>query len=391
MSVLPSAADAGVDTARPVLRVRDLEVRFAVKREGLFSKPAQLHAVDGVSFDVAPGRTLGLVGESGSGKSTTALAAARLIPARGGRVEIDGTDILTLEGETLRQHRRTVQFIFQDPYSSLNPRLRASEIVREPLDRLGDRCAGGAGTAGLGAVPRRGPAPRAAAAVPPPVLRRPAPAARYRPGAGLAAEARDLRRAGLGARRRGAGPDTQPAPAPAARARPHLPVHLPRSGVIQHMCNEVAVMYTGRIVEQARGCACSPIRCTVHEGAPVLGAVGGSEARLPLGANPHHRGSSEPHRPAARLPLRLALPDRRRALPQRDASARRSCRGPPSRLPSRGRGRSPWLRPPRLNVLAETGDRTRIRLRREVAYSIHRDAVPMRIVARTILMLRLTI
>ena len=70
MSAVPNAA-------RPILRVRDLDVRFAVKREGLFSKPAQLYAVDGVSFDISAGRTLGLVGESGSGKSTTALAAAR--------------------------------------------------------------------------------------------------------------------------------------------------------------------------------------------------------------------------------------------------------------------------------------------------------------------------
>ena len=82
MSAVPAAE-------RPVLRVRDLEVRFPVKREGLLAKPSQLYAVDGVSFETAPGRTLGLVGESGSGKSTTALAAARLIPARGGQVEID--------------------------------------------------------------------------------------------------------------------------------------------------------------------------------------------------------------------------------------------------------------------------------------------------------------
>ena len=137
MSIAPSTDRAARSTDRPVLRVRDLEVRFAVKRDGLFSKPAQLYAVDGVSFEIASGRTLGLVGESGSGKSTTALAAARLIPARNGQVEIDGADILSLQGETLRQQRHKVQFIFQDPYSSLNPRLRASEIVREPLDRLG--------------------------------------------------------------------------------------------------------------------------------------------------------------------------------------------------------------------------------------------------------------
>ena len=120
-----------------MLAVEDLVVRFAVKREGLFGKPGQLHAVDGVSFEIGRGRTLGLVGESGSGKSTSALAVARLIPAVSGRVRLGGADLLGLEGEALRDQRRRMQFIFQDPYSSLNPRLRAGAIVREPLDRLG--------------------------------------------------------------------------------------------------------------------------------------------------------------------------------------------------------------------------------------------------------------
>ena len=90
-----------------------------------------------MSFEIGRGRTLGLVGESGSGKSTSALAVARLIPAVSGRVRLGGTDLLGLEGEALRDQRRRMQFIFQDPYSSLNPRLRAGAIVREPLDRLG--------------------------------------------------------------------------------------------------------------------------------------------------------------------------------------------------------------------------------------------------------------
>ena len=120
-----------------MLTVEDLAVRFAVKRDGLFSKPGHLHAVDGVSFEIGRGRTLGLVGESGSGKSTTALAVARLIPVVSGRVRLGGIDLLGLEGEALRDRRRHMQFIFQDPYSSLNPRLRAGAIVREPLDRLG--------------------------------------------------------------------------------------------------------------------------------------------------------------------------------------------------------------------------------------------------------------
>jgi peptide/nickel transport system ATP-binding protein len=82
------------------------------------------------------GKTLGLVGESGSGKTTTGLAIARLVPASGGSVKIMGTEVLGLEGEALRVQRKHIQFVFQDPYSSLNPRLRAGRLVKEALDRL---------------------------------------------------------------------------------------------------------------------------------------------------------------------------------------------------------------------------------------------------------------
>jgi peptide/nickel transport system ATP-binding protein len=92
--------------------------------------------VDGVSLKVEFGKTLGLVGESGSGKTTTGLAIARLVPASGGSIKIMGTEVLGLEGEALRVQRKHIQFVFQDPYSSLNPRLRAGRLVREALDRL---------------------------------------------------------------------------------------------------------------------------------------------------------------------------------------------------------------------------------------------------------------
>ena len=82
------------------------------------------------------GKTLGLVGEAGSGKTTTGLAIARLVPASGGSIKIMGTEVLGLEGEALRVQRKHIQFVFQDPYSSLNPRLRAGRLVREALDRL---------------------------------------------------------------------------------------------------------------------------------------------------------------------------------------------------------------------------------------------------------------
>ncbi|MDU8925863.1 ABC transporter ATP-binding protein [Alisedimentitalea sp. MJ-SS2] len=127
------------ETKTPLLKVENLGVRFAVKRGGGFGHKSWLHAVDDVSFTVNRGETLAIVGESGSGKTTAALAVARLVDAWTGHVDLSGHDILAMEGEELRQVRTKVQFIFQDPYSSLNPRQRAEDIVREPLASLTDK------------------------------------------------------------------------------------------------------------------------------------------------------------------------------------------------------------------------------------------------------------
>ena len=121
----------------PMLELHDVEVRFNLKRAGLFGAVPQLRAVDGVSLAVSKGQTMAIVGESGSGKTTLALAIARLVPVATGKIQMGDVDLLSLQGESLRTHRQHMQFIFQDPYSSLNPRLRAQDIVREPLDRLG--------------------------------------------------------------------------------------------------------------------------------------------------------------------------------------------------------------------------------------------------------------
>ena len=120
-----------------LLKVRDLAVHFPTGRRGMFGRPRKVHAVDGISFDVGRGTTFGLVGESGSGKTTTALAVMRLAPAQAGSIGLGDTELLSLEGEALRHERRRMQMIFQDPYSSLNPRVRAGSIVREPLDLMG--------------------------------------------------------------------------------------------------------------------------------------------------------------------------------------------------------------------------------------------------------------
>lgn len=116
-----------------LLEVRDLTKHFSV-RTGAFSKEkGTVRAVDGVSFDVGAGKTLGLVGESGCGKSTTGRAIMRLIEPSGGQVTFDGKDVRAMSGRRLKAFRRDVQIIFQDPYASLNPRFTVGEIITEPL------------------------------------------------------------------------------------------------------------------------------------------------------------------------------------------------------------------------------------------------------------------
>jgi peptide/nickel transport system ATP-binding protein/oligopeptide transport system ATP-binding protein len=116
-----------------ILSVRGLVKHFPI-RAGLFRKTVgQVHAVCGLSFDVAAGETLGLVGESGSGKSTTARLLLRLIDATTGTVEFRGTDVLSLKAREMRALRRSMQIVFQDPYASLNPRMTVNGIIAEPL------------------------------------------------------------------------------------------------------------------------------------------------------------------------------------------------------------------------------------------------------------------
>ena len=126
-----------------LLDVKNLSVRFPVRKKGGgWGAKSYLTAVDDVSFTVRKGQTLAIVGESGSGKTTAALAIARLVAGETtGEVALEGRDIVPLSREELKPMRRKVQVIFQDPYSSLNPRQRAEDIVREPLDSLTDKSA----------------------------------------------------------------------------------------------------------------------------------------------------------------------------------------------------------------------------------------------------------
>ena len=117
-----------------LLVIDDLHVHYTLARPHLFGARPVLRAVDGVSLSVDRGRTLGLVGESGCGKTTLGLAVLRLVEPTGGRVVFDGVELQSLRGEALLDVRRRMQVIFQDPYSSLNPRQTAGDIVRSPLD-----------------------------------------------------------------------------------------------------------------------------------------------------------------------------------------------------------------------------------------------------------------
>lgn len=118
----------------PLLSVRSLKKHFPVRARGLFRRSHQVvKAVDGVSFDIHEGQTLAIVGESGCGKSTTANVILGLEKPTSGEVLMDGKDVHALKGGDYRAYRRRMQTVFQDPWSSLNPRMRVSEIVGEPL------------------------------------------------------------------------------------------------------------------------------------------------------------------------------------------------------------------------------------------------------------------
>ncbi|PSH58890.1 ABC transporter ATP-binding protein [Phyllobacterium sophorae] len=135
------AADTVQREAEPLLDVRNLTTRFNI-HSGMFGQlEGRVHAVENLSFTLQPGETLSLVGESGCGKSTTGRSIMRLVQAQGGEVLLNGQDVLTMDQKQLRDMRRTMQMIFQDPFASLNPRMTVGAAIAEPYleHKLGTR------------------------------------------------------------------------------------------------------------------------------------------------------------------------------------------------------------------------------------------------------------
>ena len=253
-------ATATQGAATPLIELRNISKRFGerpvgaagrlLQRAGLSRPPAVTRAVDGVDLIVRPGEVVGLVGESGCGKSTLGRVAAGLLTPSGGEVRINGLRPADMTPAQAHQARLKVQMIFQDPYASLNPRLRVDEIVGEAahprpgrpgrVRRLRQRPA---------AARRPGPGP--APALSAPVQRRPAPAHRHRPRAGGAAVHAGLRRGRGRAGRIDPGADPEPVHGPARGPGLTYLFISHDLGVVEHLSDRVVIMYLGRVVETA--------------------------------------------------------------------------------------------------------------------------------------------
>jgi len=133
LAARPDSAPMNGAAASPLLEVRDLVVHFPIRGGAPWRESEVVHAVDGVSFAIRRGETFGLVGESGSGKSTIAKAMLRLCDITAGSIVFEGSELSSMEGEKLRVLRRDLQAVFQEPWMSLNPRMKVGQIVAEPL------------------------------------------------------------------------------------------------------------------------------------------------------------------------------------------------------------------------------------------------------------------
>ncbi len=322
------AAEVGAgDTAMaaestPLLAVKDLQVHFPIRRGLLQRAVGAVRAVDGMSLQLMPGRTLALVGESGCGKTTAGKAMLQLLRPTAGSVRLDGVELTTRSSGELRPLRAKMQMVFQDPFASLNPRLRIGDIIAEGMRALGSggerrqrsrHCAAGRAAAGTGRPARRHGGPLSAR-----VFRRTAPAHRHRPRPGRQSATADLRRADLGAGCVGAGADPQPLVRPAAASSELAYLFITHNiAVVDYLAHDVAVMYLGRVVEC--GSADEVLRSPRHPYTRALLAAvprvdGGRSdvpklaGDMPSPANPPSGCHFHPRCPLADADCRVAYP-----------------------------------------------------------------------------------
>ena len=210
-----------VASVEPLLRADDVRVEFTVRGQGgIFGRKFALKAVDGVTFDVGQGETLGLVGESGCGKSTLARAVLQLIPPTGGHVSWLGSELTGLQSHQMKKHRKDLQIVFQDPLASLDPRMTISTSIAEPLITPPARSVVAETQADRDGDDGKGrPAAKHGQSVSARAFGRPEPARRHRAGHDQQAAADHLRRGRVGARCVGAGPDPGAVEGPARRIR----------------------------------------------------------------------------------------------------------------------------------------------------------------------------
>ena len=209
-----------------LVEVRNLTKVFGSGASIFGKNSGEVRAVDDVSLTIERGETLGLVGESGSGKSTLGRLVLRLIEPTSGEVFYEGKNILQASASEMRRLRRDMQIIFQDPFGSLDPRMRVRDVLAEPF-QVHEKLSSAAGTReDFGTAAGRRPGCLRARALPARVQRRTAPAHRHRPRPRASAQAHRRRRTSLCPRRQRRRADRQPARAPPARVPAHLPLHL---------------------------------------------------------------------------------------------------------------------------------------------------------------------
>ena len=225
-----AARDVGnPDDAKPILQVEDLRKYFPVKSRWLIRRTVgHVQAVDGVSFEVLEGGSLGLVGESGCGKSTTGRLVTRLLEPTGGAIRFEGQDIAKSSARGAQAAAPRDPDDLPGPLHLAEPAAHGRRDRRRAAGDPQGRAQEAGAAPGPGAARDRRPQPRALQPLPARVLRRPAAAHRHRPGADPAAEAAGGRRAGLRPGRLDPGAGGQPAPGPAAGVQHRLPVHRAR-------------------------------------------------------------------------------------------------------------------------------------------------------------------